>query len=63
MLTAMTGGSTAAQGQPLPTGDRQTEDTDTQVVHDTSGQTDLTNRTFHLKAAKHTFFSSACGTF
>ena len=35
------------------------------ALNDTLDQMDLTDiyRTFHLKEAKYTFFSNACGTF
>ena len=44
---------------------RQKINNETQTLNDTLDQRDLIDiyRTFHLKAAEHTFFSSAHGTF
>ena len=44
---------------------RQKINKETQALNDTLKQIDLTDvyRTFHLKAAEYTFFSSAHGTF
>ena len=53
---------------PLTAMDRSSDqkiNKETMALNDTLGQMDLTDifRTFHLKAAEYTFFSSAHGTF
>ena len=50
---------------PMDRSSRQKINRKTQALNDTIDQTDLIDiyRTFHPKAAEHTFFSSAHGTF
>ena len=50
---------------PIDRLSRQKINKETQALNDTLEKTDLINiyRTFHLKAAEYTFFSSAHGTF
>ena len=51
--------------RPMDRSSRQKINKETQALNDTLDQIDLTviYRTFHLKAAEYTFFSSAYGTF
>ena len=50
---------------PMHRSSRQKMNKETQALNDTLDQIDLIdiNRTFHLKVAEYTFFSSAHGTF
>ena len=50
---------------PMDRSCRQKINKETQALSDTIGQIDLIDiyRTFHLKTARYTFFSSAHGTF
>ena len=50
---------------PMDRSSRQKINKETQALNDTTDQVDLIDiyRTFHLKVAKYTFFSSAHGTF
>ena len=50
---------------PMDRSSRQKINKETQALNDTLDKIDLANiyRTFHLKTAEHTFFSSAQGTF
>ena len=48
---------------PMDRSSRQNINKETQVLNDTIDQIDLIHRTFHVKRADYTFFSSAHGTF
>ena len=50
---------------PMDRSSRQKVNKETQALKDTIDQIDLSDiyRTFHLKVAEYTFFSSVCGTF